>query len=77
MELSQEDRIARGRFLALTLVRLGGVVILMLGIAVWQSDLVQVGGAPVLGISLFVMGLTETILLPRYLASRWRTPGEE
>lgn len=74
MELSDEDRIARGRFLLLTLVRLGGVALVMLGIAIWQSDFVVDGGSAVLGVPVFLLGLAETVFLPKLLASKWRTP---
>lgn len=76
MSLSEDDRRARTRFLLMTLARLGGVAIVMLGILVWQSDAVQEGGSAVLGIPIFVLGLAEAMLLPKFLARRWRTPGE-
>lgn len=74
MSLSDEDRRARSRFLLLTLARLGGVAIVMLGVYIWQTDAVQDGGSPWLGIPIFVAGLAEATLLPKFLASRWRTP---
>lgn len=76
MELNDQDRVARSRFLALTLARLGGVVVVMLGIAIWQSDLVVDGGSAALGVPVFLLGLAETMFLPKFMASKWRTPDE-
>ncbi len=76
MELSDEDRIARGRFFVLILARLGGVVLVMLGIAIWQADLVVDGGSAPIGVPVFLLGLAESVFLPKMLASKWRTPGE-
>lgn len=76
MDLDAQDRIARTRFLVLSLARLGGVAAVMLGIAIWQSDLVVNGGSAVVGVPVFLLGLAETVFLPKLLASKWRTPGE-
>lgn len=77
MSLSDEDRIARSRFFALTMMRLAGVMLLMFGLLVWQGDVVRDGGWPALGIPLFAIGLLETILLPKFIASKWRTPKDQ
>lgn len=74
MDLTDADRTARGRFLMLTLVRFGGVALVMLGMAVWLGDLLRPGGWPAIGVPLFLLGVGETLLLPRTLARRWRTP---
>lgn len=74
MELSDAERLARGRFLMLTLLRFGGVALVMLGMAVWLGDLMRPGGWPAIGIPLFVGGAGVTLFLPRVFARRWRTP---
>lgn len=74
MTLSDEDRTARSRFLALTLIRLGGIALLMFGILVWRTDLLRDGGWPAIGIPLALIGFVESLLLPKFVASRWRTP---
>lgn len=71
-----EDQ-ARARFFALSATRFGGVGLVMLGMAVWLGDLLRPGGWPTVGIPLFLLGVAGTLLLPRYLARRWRTPDPE
>lgn len=72
--LSDADRLARRRFLFLQLVRLGGVGVVMLGIAIWLGDLLRFGGWPAVGVPLFLLGVVATLFLPRLLARRWRSP---
>ena len=40
---------ARARFFVIQAARVSGVVLTLLGMAVWESDLVQPGGAPGIG----------------------------
>lgn len=65
---------ARGRFLAVQLTRLAGLVLIGAGLLVWVTDLVEPGGLPALGIPLVLIGLAESIVLPLVLVRRWRTP---
>ena len=74
MNLSDEDRLARGRLLILTLVRLGGIVLMGLGLLISGTDLIRDGGLPAVGAPLAVVGLLESLLLPKFVAARWRTP---
>lgn len=74
MNLDDADRTARSRLLALTLVRLAGIVLMVFGLAVAQTDLVRDGGWPSLGIPLALIGFVESLLLPRFAARRWRSP---
>ena len=68
---------ARVRFFALSAARFAGVGLVMLGMAIWLGDLLRPGGWPVMGIPLFLFGVAGTLLLPKYLARRWRTPDPE
>jgi len=67
-----EDRRARDRFAVLAGVRLGGALLMLL--ALWMG----LGGSLIghygFGGVLFVVGLIGTLLVPRLLARRWRTP---
>lgn len=65
---------ARARFFAIQAVRLGGVLLVFLGMAVWRTDLVADGGVPALGGILMLLGLVELAVVPKLLARRWRTP---
>lgn len=65
---------ARARFFAIQFARLSGVLVVFLGMAVSQTDLVFDGGAPILGGVLMLLGLVEFALVPKLLARKWRTP---
>jgi len=71
-----EDR-AKVRFFALSAARFAGVGLVMLGMAIWLGDLLRPGGWPLIGIPLFLAGVAETLLLPKFLARRWRTADTE
>lgn len=72
--ISDADRLARSRLLALTLVRLAGIVLMFLGLLIAQTDLLRAGGWPAVGISLAVIGFVASLFLPKLAASKWRTP---
>jgi hypothetical protein len=67
-----DDKRARDRFAVMTGLKLGGVVLMMLGL--WMMLGGGLGGQYGFGGVLFVMGLAETIVVPRLLARRWRSP---
>ncbi len=71
-EKRADDRLARDRFAIITGMRLGGVALMLLGL--WMILGGSLGGNYGFGGVLFVIGLVETILVPRLLARRWRTP---
>lgn len=71
-----EDQ-AKVRFFALSAARFAGVGLVMLGMAIWLGDLLRPGGWPIIGIPLFLLGIAETLLVPKFLARRWRTPDPE
>lgn len=74
--MSEEERlaIARRRYVALILWRAGGVVVMVIGLVIWKSDLVRGGGAPRAGLLIFVAGFVASLGVPQWLARRWRTP---
>jgi hypothetical protein len=64
----------RNRFIIINLVRIGGTLLVLFGLLVWQGDLVRPGGWPDLGIPMMLLGLLASFGGPHYLTSRWRTP---
>jgi hypothetical protein len=66
------DDPARSRFLVLSLLRMSGAVLVMLGL------LIAAGRFPVIptaaGIAIVLAGAIDFALLPLLLARRWRTP---
>ena len=75
-DLSDADRLARGRLLQLTLIRLAGVVLMFGGLLIATTDLLRDGGVPLVGVPIALLGLLESLLLPKMFARRWRTPGD-
>lgn len=63
----------RNRFILMNLVRIGGTVMVLLSILLWQSDTFVEGGS-ILGFPLAMTGLVISFFAPKYLARRWRTP---
>jgi hypothetical protein len=63
---------AKSRFIAIQLIRLTGVGMVMLGIAIMvgKVDLPRVAGY-----ALAAIGLFDAMAMPVILARRWRTPG--
>lgn len=66
----------RNRFIMVQLSRIGGTVVALLGILLWQSD-VFVQGGHVAGFPIALMGLVASFLAPQWLVRRWRTPPAE
>ncbi|HST35089.1 MAG TPA: hypothetical protein VLK25_00455 [Allosphingosinicella sp.] len=71
----QDTKMWRNRFIAINLVRIGGTVVALLGILLWQSDSFVEGGT-ILGFPLALAGLAISFVAPLQLARRWRTPPE-
>lgn len=66
-----DDRTARNRLLAATAVRLGGLAIFFLGIAIIYTDLVREGGWPQVGAIVAILGVIDAVLAPRLLKKAW------
>ncbi|HEX8512898.1 MAG TPA: hypothetical protein VF688_07305 [Allosphingosinicella sp.] len=69
-----DEALWRNRFIAINLIRIGGTVVVMIGLAIWYSDLLVEGGTLVIGLPLALAGLVVSFWGPKWLASRWRTP---
>lgn len=67
----------RNRFILVNLVRIGGTVIVMIGLYIWYTDSVREGGAMEIGLPLALLGLVISFWGPKHLARRWRTPPEQ
>lgn len=65
-----DDALAKRRFAVINLVRLGGLLMVLAGIAAQQGVLPL---PDPIGLILVVLGLIEFFALPNVLARRWRT----
>jgi hypothetical protein len=68
----EEETRAQVRFLLLNSVRITGAVMLVLGLAVIARE--AFGLPRVAGYVLFVVGMVEFLLVPVFLAKRWKSP---
>jgi len=65
----------RNRFILMNLVGIAGTVVVLLALALWQSDFFVEGGS-ILGLPIALAGLIVSFFGPKWLARRWRTPPE-
>ena len=63
---------ARARFFTLGLIRLGGVAIAFLGVAIIAKRLVE--PAEIIGGVMLFIAAIDVLVVPVLLAKRWRTP---
>lgn len=66
-----DDDVARRRLLIHSLIRLGGLALFFLGVAIMYTNLVRPGGWPQLGAIVAIMGVLGSILAPRLLKRAW------
>ena len=66
-----DDALWRSRFILVNLVRIGGTVLVLFALALWQSDLIVEGGT-VAGFPIAIIGLVISFWGPKALAARWR-----
>jgi len=64
----------RNRFIAINLVRIGGTLLVLVGLLAWQTDWLREEGWIGLGLPLALVGLLISFGGPRWLAAKWRTP---
>lgn len=68
-----DETLWRNRFIMINLLRIGGTLVVLFALALWQSDLIVEGGT-VLGFPLALIGLVVSFWGPVWLARRWRQP---
>ena len=76
MTPQEEETLWRNRFILMNLLRIGATVIVLLGLALWQSDLFVRGGH-ILGFPIAIGALFVSFWGPKWLARRWREPPAE
>jgi membrane protein implicated in regulation of membrane protease activity len=72
-----DEDIARRRLLVYSLVRLGGLAIFFLGLAIVYTSLVRPGGWPQLGAIVAILGVVDSLLAPRLLKRAWDREDQE
>jgi hypothetical protein len=71
--MNDDESIAKQRFLMLSLIRLASTALLVVGLLILAGKLNMPKPA---GAAFAIFGLLELVLLPRFLASKWKTPSE-
>ena len=72
--MSETTDPAKARFFALGLIRLGGVALVFLGVAVIAKRLVE--PAEIIGGVLLFIAAVDVLVVPFLLVKKWRTPTE-
>jgi len=66
-----DEAVWKKRFLVFMLVRLAGLVLFFVGLAIAVSDWIRPGGMPWLGVPIALLGLADSVLAPRLLKRLW------
>ena len=67
-----DDDKARNRFLAISLLRLAGALLIRVGLVIAAGRLAEV--PRIVGVIAIIVGALDFALVPLWLARRWRTP---
>ena len=73
MTPNNNEQLWRNRFILINLTRIGGTVLVLFALILWQSDMIVEGGH-IAGFPLALAGLAISFVGPLHLARRWRTP---
>ena len=73
MTSPDDETLWRNRFIAVNMMRIGSTLVVMLGLAIWQTSLVVPGGS-ILGLPITLIALVVSFWGPTWLVRRWRTP---
>jgi len=66
------DDLWRSRFITVNMTRIGGTLVVLLGLAIWQTNVIVPGGAPMLGFPIAIAGLIASFWGPIALSRHWK-----
>jgi len=66
-----EEEVWKKRFFIFTAVRVAGLLVFLLGLAIAFSDLVRPGGWKLVGGILVICGVIDAVFAPRILKRSW------
>ena len=72
MTPESDETLWRNRFILMNLVRIGATIVVLLALALWQSDLFVEGGS-IIGFPIALIALAASFMAPKWLARRWRS----
>ena len=70
---TQDEAVWRNRFILLQLIRIGGTLVVLFSLVLWQTDMIVPGGS-IVGLPLAFAGLVVSFFGPKWLAGRWLRP---
>lgn len=73
---SPEDALARKRFFAITMIRITGALLVMIGFVLIRGGW-ELAGQPAdrwIGVVFVLVGAFDFAVMPKLLARRWRSP---
>ena len=71
MEQDNDNVVAKRRLAIYSLVRLGGLAIFFLGMAIMYTNLLRQGGWPQVGAIVAILGAIDALFAPRMLKKLW------
>ncbi|MEO6387840.1 MAG: hypothetical protein ABIT16_10315 [Croceibacterium sp.] len=66
-----DDDKARNRWMAIVFLRLGGAAMIIIGLLIVRG---RFSADPIFGWFLLAVGLVDFLLMPTFLARKWRSP---
>ena len=72
-----DDREAQRRLLTYSLMRIGGLAIFFLGVAIIYTNLLRPGGWPQVGAIIAILGVLDALLAPHLIKRSWDRRDEE
>ena len=66
-----DEAVWKRRFLVFAALRLAGLAVFFLGIAIAYTGLVRVGGWPAVGLIAAILGMIDAVFAPRFLRKQW------
>jgi hypothetical protein len=77
MPMDDDDKKARDRLLVYTAMRLGGLALVLMGIAIIYTDWLRPGGWPQLGAIVVILGAIDSVVAPMLMRRVWEKQDQE
>ena len=66
-----DDPVWKRRFQIFALLRLAGLAMIFLGVAIAYTGLLREGGWPAVGVFVVIAGVVDAVFAPRFLKKLW------
>ncbi len=73
MTTPEQDALAKKRFLAIGMIRMGGAAVVLVGL-LCAFDKIDIPGNRIVGVIMVFIGMIDFVFMPMLLSRRWRTP---